>query len=190
MRIFPFASSLLVGASASLPALARPPHHHYDDSDASGYLIPGFGISRVSNDASTSTAIGAELAYSYCFSSNLPEAGFGPYAQADVLIGEDSSHFAGGLRAGKYFGFDLGYAYRGHLRAQPGFTAVEVGVFLGLGSHLALGGRVSLPLTSAAQQTFGNETAFTLTLKAPGLIHGREPSRGPGWPAFHWMGGG
>jgi hypothetical protein len=49
---------------------------------------------------------------------------------------------------------------------------------------------MALPVTSAARKSVGTETAFTLTFKAPLLVHGSDPILSRGWPMFHWMGGG
>jgi hypothetical protein len=188
MRPVSFVATLLAGTSLALPALARPPHAHHSDAKSYGYLIPAFGMSMVSNKAAGTTGAGVELAYTYY--PHADTVGVGAYSQADVFVSDESSHFAGGFRLGKAAGWDLGYAYRGQRRGLVGYSALETGLFLGLGSHLTLGGRVSIPVTNVARKNFGVESAFTLTLRVPALIHGPDPTPGPGRPAFYWMGGG
>jgi hypothetical protein len=193
MRFGIFVASSLLGSSLALSAWARPPHPpSYGSSPSSGgesfgYVTPALTLSKVSDDVVSSTAAGGELAYTYFASPDAP--GLSAFGQAELFVAGEP-RFATGLRMSKIVGFELGYAYRDAHAGQRGSTAIQLGLFLDLGRHLTLGGRMAVPFTSAARKSVGTETAFVLTLKAPVLAHGSDPARARGWPMFHWMGGG
>lgn len=103
---------------------------------------------------------------------NAEAFGIGAFLQAQSYSGS-YGRYAAGFQFGTSLGVELGYAYREAHAGLPAVPAVHGGTFLSLGI-LVLGLRLSAPLRTESAAVIGTEGAFTLALKCPIPVHGKD----------------
>ena len=123
------------------------------------------------------TGIGVEGSWIEYSSGLLPSLGYGAFAQAQLYDGKYFRGAAGAELAVGPAGGELGLSFRQSDGTYASTLAVHASAFLSIGYlYLAVRASPQLFALPTSEPSFGFETAFTVGLKLPIAIHGRDPS--------------
>jgi hypothetical protein len=141
------------------------------------YLSVGPIVSLVGGQAS-GLAAGGEVSFIHYPEARIPSFAYGAFAQAQEYWGREFRAALGGQASMGPAGVELGLGLRSGDGPFPTTFALHAGVFVSVGvMFIAFRAAPTLYAPNSAQ-TYGFETGFTIGLKLPIAIQGRDPS---GW---------
>ncbi len=124
-------------------------------------------------------AIGLEGSLNHFGGERVFAFGYGGFAQLQLVTGKDFRGDLGAQVNAGPAGLELGLGYRQGEGAYASTVSLHAGAFLSVG-YLFLSFRISPQLfdvgAGAGQDGFGLETAFTVGIKVPIAVQGRDPT--------------
>lgn len=144
------------------------------------YLSVGPIFSFVDGGSSSEAtwALGLEASLDHYAVERIFSFGYGAFAQAQVVSGNDFRCALGGQASLGPAGIELGLAYRQNDAVNASTLSLQASFFLSAG-YLYIAFRASPQIVSfggGGEQGFGLETALTLGIKVPIAIQGRDPT--------------
>jgi hypothetical protein len=143
------------------------------------YLNPGVLLSFVGG-RQHATGWGVEVSAMHYPTGTWQSFGYGPFLQAQLYDGSHPRVALGGQACLANFGGELGLAYRGGDDAYAGTASVHGAIFLSI-AFVTLALRDTIALNGyndgrSQKMGFGSEVAFSVSLKLPIMIQGRDPA--------------